>query len=39
MRNANVNLVNFFCTICLHIRVNGSVWHSYDLEFYLRKYG
>jgi len=29
MRNVNVHLhlVNFFCTICLHIDVIGSIWH------------
>jgi len=26
----NVN-VRFFGTICLHIHVNGSVWHSYTI--------
>ena len=30
-----VHLVNFSCTICLHIHVNGSVWHSHSAEFYL----
>jgi len=39
MRNVNVNLVNFFGTICLHIHVNGTVCHSYSSEFYLSTYG
>jgi len=34
MLNVNAHLV-FFCTICLHINVNGSVWHSHSSEFYL----
>jgi len=25
----------FFCGICLHIHVNGSVWHSHSSKFYL----
>jgi len=25
----------FFCAICLHIHVNGSVWNSHSSEFYL----
>jgi len=39
MRNVNVNLVNFFRTICLHIHANGLVWHSYSSEFYLSTNG
>ena len=39
MRNVNVNLVNFFGTICLHIHANGLVWHSYSSEFYLSTNG
>jgi len=35
MRNVDVRLVNLFCTICLHIHVNGSIWHSHSSEFYL----
>jgi len=35
MRNVNVHLVNYFCTICFHIQVNGSVWYSHSSEFYL----
>jgi len=35
MRNVNVHLVNFFCTICLHTHVNGSIWHNHSSEFYL----
>jgi len=30
MRNEKVYLVNIFCTVCLHIHVNGSVWHSHS---------
>jgi len=30
MRNVKVYLVNIFCTVCLHIHVNGSVWHSHS---------
>jgi len=35
MRNVNVDLVNYFYSICLHINVNGSVWHSHSSGFYL----
>jgi len=35
MRDVNVHLVKFFCTICLHIHVNGLVWYSHNSELYL----